>query len=169
MTHTPNIRPFEPQEWVKYKALRLQALADSPDAFGATLDNEQARSNEEWSGRLAKGATSEWELPLVAEVNGEPVGLTWGRIDPANPEVATLYQVWVAPTHRGLGIGKMLMDAAVAWAKSMYVRYVDLGVTWGDTPATRLYLRTGFEPVGQPQPLRPGSELLGQRMQLKLK
>jgi GNAT superfamily N-acetyltransferase len=168
MIHTPKIRTFAPHEWGIYKDLRLRALADSPDAFGRTLTEEQDRSDAEWSNRLATGADSSWNLPLVAEVDGKPIGLAWGRIDESTPDVANLYQMWVAPSHRRLGAGQMLLEAVIAWARARNACYLDLGVTWADSPATRLYARAGFEPVGKPRRFRPGSELLGQPMRLKL-
>ena len=169
MNRTPQIRAFFPHEWRTYKDLRLRALADSPDAFGSTLAAEQDRTDAEWSSRLASGAGSGLDLPLVAEVDGEPAGLAWGRIDREDPEVAYLYQMWVAPDHRGLGAGKLLLEAVIAWAKEKNASYLVLGVTYRDSPAMRLYQRAGFAPVGQPEPLRLGSELLGQSMRLELK
>jgi hypothetical protein len=105
MIHTPTIRTLAPHEWRTYKNLRLRALADSPDAFGRTLAEEKDRSDADWSRRLASGADSQWNLPLVTEVGEEPIGLAWGRIDSSNPEVANLCQMWVAPSHRRLGAG----------------------------------------------------------------
>jgi len=169
MNRTPGIRPFESHEWRTYKDLRLRALADSPDAFGSTLAAEQDSSDLDWSSRLASGAGSGLDLPLVAEVDGEPVGLAWGRIDRSDPGLAYLYQMWVAPDHRRLGAGQMLLDEVVAWAKAKNASYLDLGVTYRDSPAMRLYRRAGFEPLGQPEPLRPGSNLLGLSMRLKLR
>ena len=168
MNHALKIRTFAPHEWGTYRDLRLRALADSPDAFGRTLAEEQDRSDAEWSNRLATGANSSWNLPLVAEVDGEPIGLAWGRLDESKPDVANLYQMWVAPSHRRLGAGQMLLEAVIAWARAMNASYLDLGVTCGDSPAMRLYTRAGFEPVGEPQRFRLGSELLGQPMRLKL-
>ena len=95
--------------------------------------------------------------------------MAWGRIDPAEPEAAYLYQVWVAPSCRGLGTGRALVDAVIAWATAADAKYLTLGVTCGDTPATRLYTRAGFKPFGEPEPLRPGSALLEQRMRLELR
>ncbi len=169
MIRTSSIRTFAPHEWRTYRDLRLRALADSPDAFGRTLAEEQGRSDAEWSSRLTSEADSSWDLPLVAEVDGEPIGLAWGRIERSNPDVANLYQMWVAPSHRRLGAGQMLLDAVIAWAKAKNANYLDLGVTCGDSPAMRLYTRAGFEPVGQPRPFRPGSELLGLPMRLNLR
>lgn len=168
MNFSPNIREFAPHEWRTYRDLRLRALADSPDAFGSTLAREQDRSDAEWLRRLSSGDETAWDLPLLAEVDGVPAGLAWGRIERSNPEVTNLYQVWVAPGYRRLGIGQMLLDAVIAWARSMNAAYLDLGVTWEDSPAVRLYTRLGFEPAGQPQPLRPGSSLSCQPMRLVL-
>ena len=130
---------------------------------------EQGRADEEWSARLSSGTASATDLPLVAELNGEPVGLAWGRIEPGESHTAHLYQLWVAPGARGVGVGRLLLDAVIAWARSSDVRYLALDVTCGDTPATRLYARAGFRPVGGPNPLRPGSPLLEQPMSLDLK
>jgi GNAT superfamily N-acetyltransferase len=169
MSQIPKIRTFAPHEWGTYRDLRLRALADSPDAFGSTLAEEQDRSDAEWSRRLALGADSRSNLPLVAEVHGEPIGLAWGRIETSDPDVAALYQMWVAPSHRGLGAGRMLLEAVIAWARAQNASYLDLGVTCGDSPARRLYERAGLKPMGEPQPLRPGSQLLGQPMRLALR
>ena len=166
---TPVIRSFASHEWNSYKKLRLGALADSPDAFGGTLDQEKDRSDSEWSNRLASGVASRSDLPLVAEVGREPIGLAWGRIEISSLDVAHLYQMWVAPSYRRLGVGRMLLEAVIAWAKAANACYLALGVTCGDSPAMRLYVRAGFEPVGDPEPLRPGSELLAQPMRLTLR
>jgi GNAT superfamily N-acetyltransferase len=164
----PSVRAFAPHEWRAYRDLRLRALADSPDAFGSTLAHEQGRPDEEWSARLASGVASETDLPLVAESGGHPVGLAWGRIDPSDPATARLYQMWVAPDSRGLGAGRLLLEAVIDWARSSNARSVALGVACGETPARRLYARAGFEPVGAPEPLRPGSAVLAQPMRLEL-
>ncbi len=164
----PSIRTLASDEWRTYQNLRLRALADSPDAFARTLPEEQGRQDTEWSARLASGAGSRWDLPLVAEVDAEPLGLAWGRIDQTDPDVAYLYQMWVDPNFRRLGAGGMFLAAIVAWATAADARHLNLGVTCG-TPAMRLYTCAGFKPVGKPKPIRPGSALLGQSMQLGLR
>jgi GNAT superfamily N-acetyltransferase len=169
MLHTPQIRTFASYEWRTYKDLRLLSLADSPDAFSRTLAEEQNRSDAEWSSRLASDADHLWDLPLLAEIDREPVALAWGRIDQSNPDVANLYQMWVAPSHRRLGMGKMLLEAVIAWARARNARYLDVAVTCGDNSAMRLYIRAGFQATGEAQLFRAGSELLSQQMRLKLR
>ncbi|MFO7539732.1 MAG: GNAT family N-acetyltransferase [Chloroflexota bacterium] len=155
------IRKFAAHEWPTYKNIRLRALADSPDAFGRTLAEAQEYADDYWSGRLSSGANSGRDLPLVAECDDEPIGLTWGRIEASRPEVANLYQVWVDPDYRQHGVGQLLLERVITWARAENARYLDLGVTFADSPAMRFYRRNGFEPLAKPGPLRPGSPLLG--------
>src|SRR5262245_21066992 len=169
VTETAIVRRFSADEWRVYRDLRLRALADSPDAFGSTLAEEAGRLDAEWTRRLASGADSETSLPVFAEVQGEPMGLAWGRIDTSNLDIAVLYQMWVAPTHRGAGAGQMLLSSVIAWARGRNASFLDLGVTCGDSPARRLYERAGFKPMGAPQPLRPTTTLLAQWMRLELR
>jgi GNAT superfamily N-acetyltransferase len=110
MVVAPSVRPFREQEWRTYRDLRLRALADSPDAYGGTLAGEAIRADAAWADRLVLGADRQWDLPLLAESGAEPIGLAWGKIDKSGPALANVYQMWVAPTHRGLGAGRLLLD-----------------------------------------------------------
>jgi ribosomal protein S18 acetylase RimI-like enzyme len=165
---TPSIRRLVPREWQLYRELRLRSLADSPDAFGGTLAEEKARSDLDWATRLASAEHQQQNLALVAEVGAEAVGLAWGRIEAHEAEVAHVYQMWVAPDFRGLGAGRRLLDTVVAWARERDAREVLLGVTSGDTPATRLYARAGFVRFGGLTPIRPGSSCHVHTMRLTL-
>lgn len=164
----PTVRSFAENEWPDYKDLRLAALAESPEAFGSTFAQESQRADAEWARRLAAGVHSGWDFPALAEIESLPIGLAWGRIEGSNPALANLYQVWVRPRYRRLGAGRLLLEAVIAWAIDRRAECLELGVACGDTPATRLYSRIGFVPVGQPEPLRPGAALLSQKMRLPL-
>ena len=76
-----------------------------------------------------------------------------------DPDRAGLFGMWVAPTARGLGIGRALVGASVEYAKTLGVREVVLQVTEGNDKAKNLYLRAGFVDDGTRKPLRPGSQL----------
>ena len=162
------IRRFSADEWREYRDLRLRALASSPDAFGSTYDEEVRRSDAQWVTRLAVGAASPLDLPLVAEVDGTRVGLAWGKIEPPALGIAHLYQVWVDPAFRGRGVGGRLVEAIKVWANEAGAFMMHLTVTCGDSSAARLYRRAGFRPAGEPALLRPGSALLEQTMTLDL-
>ncbi|WP_371873511.1 GNAT family N-acetyltransferase [Massilia phyllostachyos] len=160
------MRRLQPHEWQAYRAIRLQALADAPDAFGATLAEAQAWPLTEWETRLARAATSGIDCPLGAEMDGQLVGLCWAKVDAQAPDLVNLYQMWVAPAARCHGVARALLDQAVAWAQARGARRMQLGVNCTNAGALRLYTRAGFVAVDEPYPMRPGETLMEQRMRL---
>ena len=162
------VRTFSPHEWRTYRAIRLAALAESPTAFGSTLTKESILSDEEWQSRLTRGCSSVMQRPLVAEVGSQAVGLAWARIESTDRSVADLYQMWVDPEFRGRGIGRALLAAAIEWARLAGAAAIELGATYGDTPAMRMYAKAGFEPLAEPALPYPGAQFLFQRMRLVL-
>jgi len=85
----------------------------------------------------------------VAEDGGQLVGrLSLARDPhPASHHVADL-GLMVAATHRGRGIGRLLLDQAAAWARDAGVTKLELHVFPWNEPAIRLYERFGFEREG---------------------
>jgi ribosomal protein S18 acetylase RimI-like enzyme len=161
------ITRFTPQQWLVYRALRLGSLAEAPDAFGAQLAEQQDWPEALWKMRLEAGIFSDDALPLLAQCDGGPAGLIWGKVEGAGPDVH-VYQVWVAPAYRGRSVGKALLDAVIAWGRTKNARAIHLSVALTATAATRLYQRAGFIAIGKPHPLREGSRLLSQSMYLPL-
>lgn len=162
------IRSFADSEWVEYKAIRLKALAESPDAFGSTHEREARLTDEDWAERLSDGVASELKMPLVAMDGSLAVGLVWAIMSDGARPVVTLYQMWVEPRSRGQGIGASLLSAAIDWAQSKRAEMVTLEATCGETAANRLYVQRGFRPIGEPGRLRDDSNLLDQRLTLLL-
>ena len=165
----PSVRRFQPDEWPLYRALRLAALRDAPDAFGSTLAREEAFPEIEWITRLATGAASPLNCPLVAEDDAQrAVGLAWVRIEAEDPSAATLYQVWVDPEARRQRIGAAMLEAAVRWARDAGASALKLHVALGPDSALEFYRSAGFVESGARSPLRPGSERVQVPMQLSL-
>jgi ribosomal protein S18 acetylase RimI-like enzyme len=166
-TGAVSVTRFAPQQWLVYRALRLASLAESPDAFGARLAQQQKWPDTLWKMRLEAGIFSEDACPLLAQCDGGPAGLIWGKIEGGKPDVH-VYQVWVAPAYRGRGVGRALLDAVIDWSRAKNARAIHLSVALNAAAATRLYLRAGFIAIGAPHPLREGSPLLSQSMYLPL-
>lgn len=76
--------------------------------------------------------------------------------------------MWVDPVSRGVGAGRALLVRAIAWAESRGAQRIRLGVAIADLPAMRLYRTNGFCDIGLPEPLRLGSSLSSQSMELNL-
>lgn len=159
-----SVRRMQAHEWPLYRAVRLRSLADSPDAFSQTLTSAEAVMDALWQSRLIAAAQGELDDPLVAELDGQPVGMLWAKVDRDDLGAVDLFQVWVAPEARGRGVGAELIRTAVEWAAARGSREVRLSVTCGETPARRLYEREGFVAVGEPAPRQGQVGLMEQKM-----
>jgi RimJ/RimL family protein N-acetyltransferase len=86
---------------------------------------------------------------FVAEDDGVVVGrLSLSRDpNPASRHVADL-GLMVAASHRGKGIGTMLLEEAVKWGRVSQIRKLELHVFPWNEPALRLYESFGFEREG---------------------
>jgi len=172
MSSAIRIRRFTAREWPAYRALRLRSLADAPNAFGSSLALEEAWDHALWMARLMAAEVSGRDCPLVAESSGPDgamLGLLWAKCDAADAGIVNLFQMWVAPEARGRGAASALVDEAVTWARTIDAHLVRLGVVVDNQDAIRLYERKGFRNEGEPAPIRPGSPLLEQTMQLALR
>ena len=139
-----------------WRGLRLRALADSPDAFAHTVDEERAHPDEWWIDIV----TSTVEHPRgdlwFAEIDEEPIGMLFARID--EPLVTIeIGAMWVDPAARGRGLGKALLDAAIRWGRRSGAKRALIWVATANPAAESLYRSRGFAPTGASKPLRAGS------------
>ncbi|WP_426808761.1 GNAT family N-acetyltransferase [Pseudomonas sp. WOUb67] len=154
--------------WRAYRKIRLRALRESQDAFASTYEHESAREDGEWEARVSAMASSSSAQAFFASQHNEVCGLVWCKSSGIEVDVVELFQMWVAPDVRGFGVGRALLERAVTWAMDQGAQRVRLGVTIADSPAMRLYKASGFYPVGIAEPLRDGSALVSQSMELIL-
>jgi GNAT superfamily N-acetyltransferase len=157
------IRAFHPGDWMLYRDARLAALQESPDAFGSPYALNAGFSDAVWRSRL-DGLMPNEDFPIAAMVDDAVAGMAWVTIKADEPETAHLFQMWVAPSYRGQRLARQMLDAAIEWARRSGARRIALAVTLGASPARRLYESAGFEPDGEPEPLREGSALQVQPM-----
>lgn len=162
------IKILTPENWELYKSVRLKSLRESPDSFGSIYDQEAVLSDAEWKSRLDLKFREIDALPLIAEIEGQPVGIAWGFIHKPNLQVAHIYQMWVSPESRGKGIAKSLLVKIIVWALCRGCSLMALGVTTSNEAAVNLYRTFGFVAAGQLEKLRADSPLLVQPMTIEL-
>lgn len=144
------VRPLGLDEFGAWHAVRLRALRDHPDAFGASYEDEAADGSAARRARFEASARGEGSAIFGAFAGGEMVGIggvvrATGRKDAHR---ATVWGMYVAPEARGRGAGAGLVVAAVAAARAWGCAQVHLTVVAGNGPAERLYRRAGFEAYG---------------------
>jgi GNAT superfamily N-acetyltransferase len=150
------IRTLHPDEWEMWRDLRLRSLADSPDAFGSTLEREQGFTERDWLDRLAS-------MPVVAFVDRTPAAMGGGyRIRPGWVQVVAM---WTDPVFRGRGLARLVLAEIVRTARAENRRLV-LDVARGNSAARTAYEHFGFVATGQSAPLREDSDLLVDQMVL---
>ena len=159
MTSTPTApsKPFvmsaQPEDWERYKAVRLAALMQDPEAFAATLDGEQDQADAFWQDRITSAKAT-----LIASIDDIDLGClvlipSWDR-----DEDLALVAFWVSPQGRGRGVGQALLKAAVAVAKTTEAQRLVLEVGDENEAAIRVYEKMGFLPTGVRNTLPPPQE-----------
>jgi ribosomal protein S18 acetylase RimI-like enzyme len=140
--HAVNVRRAAIGDEAILRDLRLQALADAPDAFGSTLERELARTVDDWRRWLSPGAT------FILEDRGMACGLVACAPEATDATVVDLMAMWVAPAARGSGAADALVAQVIAWARAGDARVVRLQVIGNNVRARRLYERHGFRVTG---------------------
>lgn len=136
----PSLVRLTADDWRLWRAVRLEALADAPEAFGSTLAQWQGAGDTEqrWRGRLV-------DVPfnVVAVVDGRGVGQVSATAVAADGSVELL-SMWVAPEVRRHGTALRFIEAVVDWAHDQGAATVVLSMRRGNDRALAFYRRAEF-------------------------
>ena len=144
-----NIRVLLPEDAPAFQTLRLQALSEDPVAFAASFEEERDTPLATVAERL---------LPLrdraiVGAFDGDRlVGLAaWHRDEMRKLQhQGFIWGVFVAPTHRGHGLARRLLEAVIALARQADgIRQLNLTAYAANRAAVALYESLGFEIYGR--------------------
>jgi GNAT superfamily N-acetyltransferase len=156
-----HIRRAEVADWQAVRAARLTALADSPLAFGSTIEREMDFDDQEWQRWITSGDV------FLAWLGWQPVGIVASVRSPDQQDEAHLVAMWVAADHRGTSVATDLVEAVCGWARLQGAQLVTLWVADGNPRARRFYERLGFRPTGQRKAL-PSSPEIGEDLMERL-
>lgn len=138
-----------PDDWEAWRQVRLQALAEAPDAFSSSLSEWEQADEARWRARLTEvpyNVLARRQLLVVGMVSALP---------PTDGE-ASLVSMWVTPQARGQGVGDALVARILEWAAGLGALRVGLDVRVANDHAQRLYARHGFSVVGSARLARDG-------------
>jgi GNAT superfamily N-acetyltransferase len=140
---------LSPDEWERLKKIRIRALRENPEAFGADLNEVETRSREDWIRDYAK------EDYLVASINGVDAGMLY--IEVLNGDHGATCWIggcWTDPTYRGKGAMRALFDFIDKNASQKNWMRQGLGVWTDNYTAIKAYESLGFAFVGEKMPGR---------------
>jgi len=138
------VRRIDRTDWAALRTIRLEALTDAPEAFGSTLDGALRLSARQWR---AKATTTYY---LLAERDGEVIGMVSGGFNDQYPGTHWLYGMYVTPHARGSDAAKLLVRGIVEWAREDGGDELYLHVASGARRARAFYEKSGFTLTGEP-------------------
>ena len=149
------VRRVRPQDWPAWKAIRLEALEDTPIGFLELLADAQRKTDAQWQERTTAAAEGDAHGLWLAWDGDRPVGCAGGvRYEPG--VAALVYAVYVSPPARGGDVLDRLLAEVQAWASSLDgVTELRLEVHEDNTRARRAYAQRGFIETGETAPYAP--------------
>lgn len=139
----PIIRRLGPDDAFAFKAIRLEALRTAPELLRSTFELEDKFSLDWFAGRLVNAHV------LGAICNEQLVGTAGFAIQQGQPNLhkGSLWGMFVHPSVRNLGIGRLLLNAILDVARGR-VEIIQLSVVKDNWPAKKLYESSGFREFG---------------------
>lgn len=136
------IRRLGPADTEAYRAIRLEALLNKPEAYSSSHEDEAGQPMAFFADRATR--------TFGCFVGDALVGMA-GLIVPPGTKTrhkGLIVSVYLRPAHRGHGLARQLMEFVIAEARSANLALVQLAVTVGNAPAERLYQALGFQSYG---------------------
>lgn len=136
-------------DWQEYKALRLRALKEDSQAFGANYQTNLEYPETEWKRRLENASKGKTNWLLFAREKNKLVGMLGAFIEDGDTDTATIFSVYVPVEERGKGISNELMEGILKeLSQKSFLKKVKLMVNKDQKVAVGLYKKFGFEEVG---------------------
>ena len=147
------------EDWSRLKALRLEALADTPIGFLETLEQAQQHDDRLWRERAARGAEGGESFQVLALDGDRPVATCVSFV---RDGTAWLGAVYVSAAARGDGLLARMVQPCADWARGQGRSALLLEVHEDNLRARRAYEKLGFAPTGatRPYPLDPSRQEL---------
>ena len=145
------IEPITPKNVVLFKSVRLRALQEAPYAFGSTYTKEAEFDDAEWL-RRAERWNGERGIGFLAMDGETACGIVGAFLDANDAKRAQLVSMWTAPTYRQRGVGRLLVNEVLAWARLRGAHGLLLMVTSNNEAAMRFYEKLGFARTGRTEP-----------------
>ena len=108
------------------------------------------------------------EAAWIAELDGRRVGCVFCVGDPDDPAAAKLRILLVHPDARGRGLGALLVDTCVAFARRAAYQRIRLWTNHPLAAARRIYVSRGFQLTAEEPHHSFGVDLVGQTYELEL-
>ena len=144
MSRKVEVSLLSPDEWERLRNIRIRALRENPEAFGANLNEVMAQSQEDWLRLYEK------EDYLVGSCDGVDVGMLYIEVLKGD-HGATCWigGCWTDPGFRGIGVMRSLFRFIDEHASEKGWQRQGLGVWADNLTAINSYKSLGFNFAGE--------------------
>ncbi len=139
-----NVRRLGKSDAAPFRQIRLEGLAQHPDAFGASWEIEAGKPLAWFAERLERNAVFGGSV-ADPELTGV-VGLLLNEA-PKRRHKGVLWGTYVRPQARGTGLSQALVARLLDHARGL-IEEVSLSVVTSNAAAIELYHKAGFEAYG---------------------
>lgn len=145
----PTMRLLLPDDTLAFREIRLLALRTHPECFGASEEDEELFTSADWQRRVGSGDAENF---VIGAFHGaELVGIT-GFFPEKQRKLrhkGAIWGVFVVPSARNKGVGRMLVSEALTVAERIPgLNVIQLSVAEENREALSLYRRLGFQEFG---------------------
>lgn len=145
-----------------WRRVRLEALENDPQAFGASVEAHHKLRDDEIRARLAADMSERFVIGAFA--GGELVGTAGFVREPGLKErhKGRVWGVYLRASHRGTGVGRQMMTLVLDHAREIEgLEQINISVTATQTAAMALYRSLGFMPFGlEPRALKVSGQYI---------
>jgi GNAT superfamily N-acetyltransferase len=139
------VRALAPDEWGRLKAIRLEALADSPLAYTTTLDEASRFPDSVWQERASGSAHGLEQITMIGVDGRKTVAMGVGLLRRnRRHSLVAIVSVYVSPEYRRSGTGGAVMRGIEAWARRNGADATSLWVVDDNERARVFYESLGY-------------------------
>ena len=147
-----------PADAPAYREFRLRGLREHPEAFTSSFEEDVVKPIAATEARLAADGDTAMFGAFVDGALAGGIGLVREtRIK--NRHKADIVAMYVLPEYGRRGIGRALLDHAIAYARDTGIEQLTLTVTLTNKAARELYAAAGFVTFGvEPRAIKVAGE-----------
>ena len=153
------IRRLRASDAVAYRAFRLRAFREHPDAFTSDFEAESQKPLTATEQRLNNTSDAKFWGAFSNRLDATLVGMVGLDRETRlkNRHKATVVGMYVAPDYARQGIGQALLTALISEARASGIELLVLTFTSSNQHVESLYRHAGFVPFG----IEPGAIKVG--------
>ena len=164
-----DVRAVAVDDWPQLRAIRLEALVDTPGAYSTTYDEAVAFPDSLWIERTEASVAGVDQMTVLGFDGDKAVSLAVGLLREQHDSLVTVVvSVFVAASVRGTGTGDRMFSLIHAWGAASGSSQASLWVEETNARAIGFYERLGYVMTLDRAPVPNDSGLFERRMHKRL-